>query len=466
MLQTIVIVGDGQVGLAAAIALRRALPRADIVVTAYTPDPSALADRTSSSQPRTNAFHAHIGLEEKAIMLRCGGSHRLASRFLNWRPSGPLYLHAYGAHSASGLSVTQALADANRFALPSDDSQSPLSDIDYALRFDQRAYRSFLTAFALHLGIKLHDSRFVAAVRNESGDIGHISLANGTRINADLFIDCSGPQRLLFNAAACASFEDWSAMLPCNHVILTHRVDEPALSVSDSISAHDWGWQSSSFGRHGTQHMAAFNADLALVADIFDTTGGDRREIVPIAPGRLKHSWVGNVVAFGDAAAAFEPLQYCNLLLAHQQIMLFLELLPGKSFDDLERAEYNRRAGAMADRIRDYIALHYCGSSTYDGAFWKYAAGLERPDSLMRTISEFGRRGRLPFFEEEILPRDAWLSTMECIGVPAGPNAHMLALPDEAVTAQQDFQQARTRLGYEQSSPYAYWLESYIRGQA
>lgn len=466
MLQTIVIVGDGQVGLAAAIALRRALPRADIVVTACTPDPSALADRTSSSQPRTNAFHARIGLEEKAIVLRCGGSHRLASRFLNWRESGPSYLHAYGAHSASGLSVTQALADANRFALPSDDSESPLSDIDYAMRFDQRAYRNLLAAFAQHLGIKLHDSRFVDAVREETGDIGHISLANGTHLSADLFIDCTGPQRLLSNAGTRASFEDWSAVLPCSHVILTHRIDEPVLSVTDSISAHDWGWQSSSFGRDGTQKMAAFNADLTRVADIFDATGEDRGGIVPIAPGRLKHGWIGNVVAFGDAAAAFEPLQYCNLLLAHEQILLFLELLPGQTFDGLERAEYNRRSGAMADRIRDYIALHHCGSSTHDGAFWKYAAALDRPDSLMRTFSEFGRRGRLPFFEEDILPRDAWLSTMECIGVPAGLNAHMLALPDKAVMAQQDFQQTRTRLGYEQSSPYAYWLESYIRGQA
>jgi tryptophan 7-halogenase len=464
-MRTIVVVGDGQVGLAAAIALRRALPKTDVILTTCNPDASALADRTLTSQPRTNMFHARIGLEEKALIHRCGASHRLAVRFLDWREPGSAYLNAHGAHSTAGLSVTQELAGINYFALPVDDGQSPLSDLDYAMRFDHRAYHKLLGALAQHLGITYCDSPFVSAATDKANNIGHIILADGTHLTADLFIDCTGLQRLIINALIGASFRDWSTILPCNRLMVKHKANEPVLSVTDIARAHSFGWQTVSFGRDGTHHMLAYNADCTSDADVIRVFEQEPDEVFGLKPGRLQNSWVGNVVAFGDAAAAFEPLLNCNLSLSHEQILLFLELLPGRTFDDLERAEYNRRAGAMADRIRDFIALHYCGSSKPEGSFWRHIAAQDRPESLVRTHSEFERRGRLPFFEENIMSRDAWLSAMDCIGTKAGATTQMLAASDDAMKTQQYRQKMRSKSAREDARPYAPWLENYIKRQ-
>lgn len=464
-LTAIVIVGDGQVGLAAAIALRRALPRTAVTIVPCQPDPSAIADRSMTSLPRTDAFHERIGLEEDGFIMRAGASHRLGVRFPNWQQQNASYIHAYGAGSVGDNSVSQVLADANRFAYPTDDTASPLSDIDYALRYNQPAYRNRLAALASHLGVQLIEVPMTSAAPDGQGGIGHIVLANSQCLTADLFVDCSGPQALLMNATQQASFQSWSAMLPCNRIMLAEAPEAPALSVTDTIEAHPFGWRSTIFGRDGTHRAFAYNADFGSEAEIGSGLGQESGEIIALEPGRLANSWVGNVIAFGDAAAAFEPLHWINLALAHEQILLFLELLPGCDIDALERAEYNRRAGAMADRVRDYIGLHYCAATPPEGPFWRHAVSLQRSSGLTLTLSEFAKRWRLPFFEEETLPRDSWQSAMECIGIHAGPNAQSLSTPRETIADRLKKQQMRSAKALELAAPYPAWLKNYIESK-
>lgn len=464
-LKAIVVVGDGQVGLAAAIALRRALPRTAVTVVPCQPDPSAIADRAMTSLPRTSAFHERIGLEEDGFIMRAGATHRLGVRFLNWQQQNASYIHGYGAGSVGGNSVSQVLAEANRFAYPTNDTVSPLSDIDYALRYNQPAYRTRLAALAIHLGVQQPEAQMASAAPDGIGGINHITLANGESLKADLFVDCTGPQALLMDATRQASFQSWSARLPCNRLMLARSPAAPALSVTDTIEAHPFGWRSTIFGRDGTHHAFAYNADVGSDAEIASGLGQEPGEVIALEPGRLTNSWVGNVIAFGDAATAFEPLRCINLALAHEQILLFLELLPGCDIDALERAEYNRRAGAMADRVRDYIGLHYGAPNPPEGPFWQHAASLKRSSGLTLTLSEFAKRGRLPFFEEETLPRESWQSAMDCIGIVAGPNAQSLSTPKEIIADRLKKQQMRSAKALALATPYPAWLKNYIESK-
>jgi hypothetical protein len=44
-------------------------------------------------------------------------------------------------------------------------------------------------------------------------------------------------------------------------------------------------------------------------------------------------------------------------------------------------------------------------------------AGAPVPESLARTLAQFERRGRLPFFEEETLDRESWLAILLGLGM-------------------------------------------------
>lgn len=166
-------------------------------------------------------------------------------------------------------------------------------------------------------------------------------------------------------------------------------------------------------------------------------------ETIAIRPGRRPRPWVHNVLALGDAAIAVDPLEWTNLALAHSAIRRALDLLPGRDCHPLELAEYNRRAGQEALRVRDFLALHYLRSGRSDGSFWRDLATRPLPGSLDNTLHHFLKRGRLPFYEEELFTRDSWLAALFGLGlVPAhlDPSA-TAAASEEAFAALRKFEQ-------------------------
>ncbi len=99
-----------------------------------------------------------------------------------------------------------------------------------------------------------------------------------------------------------------------------------------------------------------------------------------------------------------EPLEWTNLHLAHGAIDRLVALMPDREFSPVELWDYNRQTGAEADRVRDFLVLHYAT-----------AGGQSRaavPPSLGHTLQQFRERGRLPFYEEETFSRDSWLAVL------------------------------------------------------
>ncbi len=137
--------------------------------------------------------------------------------------------------------------------------------------------------------------------------------------------------------------------------------------------------------------------------------------IVPFSPGRAEAPWLGNVVALGDAAARIEPLGGIAQDLAHRQLALLLELLPGRTVDAAERAEFNRRAALMADRAADWVAVHYAAPAA--GQLFPY---LWRSPELERALDQYVRRGRTPFAEEAPMLVQEWGALLQALGVPSG----------------------------------------------
>src|SRR5207253_5245758 len=89
---------------------------------------------------------------------------------------------------------------------------------------------------------------------------------------------------------------------------------------------------------------------------------------VVIRQGRWSQPWVRNCVAIGDAAVGVEPLEWTNLHLAHGAIDRIVAMMPDRDFSPVELWDYNRQAGAEADRVRDFLVVHYAVASPQDFA--------------------------------------------------------------------------------------------------
>lgn len=484
-LRRIVVVGSGPVGVLSAIGLRRALPQCEIFVVGPAPGPASFADHAPTALPFTNRLHDRLGIDEEALVRMAGASHRLATRYLGWGEAGAQGMMTYGSEGDAALqtrfaqdwgggarnaspdrsadrsagSLAEALAEAGRFASPPPDQDTPLSQVEYALRWNPAAYRDLLIAHAQQARIAHVPGEIAALEPDGQGGIASIAMAGQGRIESDLFIDCSGSAALLASAQPGFARTDWSDVLPARRLLIAPP-GQPMLALEDRFSLLAEGWLCELAGRDGLQTSLATPDGVSDEAAL-RALGAQPVAAIQLAPGRLDNPWQGNVVALGDAAAQFEPLGFLNLDLAHRQIDLLLEMLPGREIVPLERAEYNRRAGLMLDAACHTLALHYAAPRA------RQVFGTpDAPQSVSVALDQFTRRGRLPFQEEAPFLRQEQMRLLSALGfAPGTAPQHRNADPRQIEAMQSEFA-GRTRAALDFAPPYAQWMASVSRAGA
>jgi tryptophan halogenase len=438
---TIGVLGGGIVGLSAAIAFARALPQVRVGLIEVPPDPAALADRMPGTLPAIDLFHAAIGLDELDLVQSGAAIHRLGTRFERWSADGEPWYHVFGDYGrrfgsaafhavwAAARQAGQALpfhsyapaavlAEAGKFVHPSNDARSPLSTFSYGLQLDPDRYRQRLTALSGTLPLLRARGELTGVERREDGGISAIVLKGGQRLEADLFIDCSGPSAPLLSAVG-GGFEEWGEHLPCDRLLLASTPSSASAPVDvATATAAGWRWSVPLPGRlmGGLCYASAITGEGRARRVFASEAGVEAAEAVAIRPGRRPEPWVRNVLALGDAAVAVDPLQASNLHLAHNGILRALELLPGRDCHELELAEYNRRTAQETMRVRDFLAVHYLRSGRTKGEFWEKMRGRALPESLAHTLEQFERRGRIPFYEEEVFAKESWHAVLLGMG--------------------------------------------------
>lgn len=477
-LRRVLVAGAGQVGVLAAIALRRALPQCEVVVVGGEPGPAAFADASPTAMPFTNKLHDRLGIAEADIVTRAGGSYRLVTRYAGWDEAGQGGALAYGevldpalktafardwgrvrlpgAGGPPAGSLAQVLAEAGRFAPPPPGEPTPISSVDYALRWSPAAYRDLLIAEAGKLGIAYVPGRIDSVAPGEGDLVRAVGVAGQGPIEADLFLDCTGPQASLLAAHPRFAFVDWSATLPTRHVYLAGPA-APVLALEDRLTLTAAGWVSEVAGRDGLHRMLGTPAPLPR-AEAEALLRAPARAAIALTPGRAAAPWLGNVVALGDAAARFEPLGPLHLDLAHRQLALLIEMLPGRDIAPLERAEYNRRSLLMMEGVHEILALHFATAQAQD-----VFGARTLPERVAAVIDQSERRGRIPFREELPLLGQEQFALLAALGFTPGlPPAARAADPAGEARARSAFEaEARAALAF--APPYADWLAQVLR---
>ncbi|WP_066718991.1 tryptophan halogenase family protein [Sphingomonas pituitosa] len=421
-LKRVLVAGGGLTGWSTAAALKRRVPMLEVTILPLATPPSALADHIATTLPSILGFHADLGIGLGDGVTRTGSLYRLGARFCGWVEGLPDYVHAYGPHGTAvdgvsfhhlwaraardgsvaafdTFSPAAAMARAGKFVPPGDDGL--LASHGFALTLDVPRYRRMLTALARHVGVREQPGALAGVETAADGAIEALVLDDGSRIAADLYCDCTGPQALLHGPLQ-APREDWRRWLPCDRLVLgdAEPVQDP--SPLDCVTATASGWHWTSALQRGTVYSAAH--------------GESEEEPIRFEAGATLEPWRHNVVAIGDAAVTLEPLEWGNLHLAHSAIDRLITMLPAGAPHPLEAAEFNRQALAEARRVRDFVLLHYV-TSRRDGPFWQDVASVAPPESLAHTLRLFRERGRLPYHEEETFDRNSWLAVLFGQGV-------------------------------------------------
>ena len=450
-LRRIVIVGGGTAGwmAAAPLALRLgqgAGPPCEVVLV-ESPDIGTIGVG-EATLPTIRFYNRSLGIDEADFVRRTQATFKLGIEFRDWGRLGHRFFHGFGDFGppidnrpsfthwlrlsrAGGMasyedwSVATVMARANRFTPPRGDAPSAANGYAHAYHFDATLYAAYLREHALRHGAQRVEGT-VVDVRLRAGDgfIEGLTLADGRRIDGDLFIDCSGFRGVLIEGALHAGYEDWSGMLPCDSALAVPSARAGALTpyTMSTAKAAGWQWRIPLQHRTGNGHVycSRFTSDDAaarVLLDGLDTPALADPRPLRFTTGRRRSTWLRNCVALGLAAGFVEPLESTSIQLIMDGVGRLIENFPDRDFAPHLAAEYNRLIAAQYESVRDFIVLHYKLTERDDSPFWRHCAAMAIPDSLQHQIDLFRSSGRVAIFDRGGFLESSFISILYGLGV-------------------------------------------------
>jgi tryptophan halogenase len=455
--EQVVVVGADAPAWMVAIAIRRSLGTAGIRVRVVE-IPSLLQQADCySALPALDGLHHRIGLEDRHILAGCKGLPIAGQRFSNWAGAAPPFLHGFDREPAEAaldfthfwtkgrqqglrtefenFSLGAMAAKAGRVPVP---TKGATLGVALGYHIDAHAYSALLRHCAASCGIEA-GAATVADVEIEGDRIAAIVLGDGERVEADLFIDASGPQAILIGRMPGAEFESWREWLPCDRMLVASgRALRPYPSFSQ-ISAFRQGWAGLFPLQDRTAIVAAYDSreisdnemadSLPIVASL--PINGDAT-VSDLSQGIRKRAWVGNCVAVGESAFSLEPLDAVQLHITHNCITQLMTLFPVETEAFPEAELYDRIIRHVATNLRDFQVAHYKLNQRFEEPLWDRCRDAAVPETLRRKLDVFAARGHVPLYDFETFQEPSWASLFIGHGlVPQSYDPRLDALPEQ-----------------------------------
>jgi len=199
------------------------------------------------------------------------------------------------------------------------------------------------------------------------------------RVDADLFVDCTGQASLLLGKHYGVPFIDQGHVLFNDSALVTQLPVAPdAPIVSETVStAHEagWIWDIGLTTRRGigcvysSAHMSDEKAAETL-RQYTGLSGEDGFRKLSFRSGHRAHFWHRNCVAIGLSAGFLEPLEASAIVLIELSADMLAENLPvTRSAMRLEARRFNEVFRYRWARIIEFLKLHYV-LSRRTGAYW------------------------------------------------------------------------------------------------
>lgn len=302
---SVAVLGSGVVALSAAIAFRRALPAARIILVERPADPRGLLDRIGAATLAIDGFHRAIGLDQSLFIRRTGAVavHRVTL--------DGVALGALGAiPHVEGVALHQiwlrGMAE-RPDATPDWTALTAAGAEPFGVRFDMAAYAALLAEMAAALGIS----------RGEADD-------------AELLLNCIAPG---------SEWIDATGHLPSvvAEAIAPGGPEGETLAIGDGVvewQAPPWGWRL----MHGDG----------------------------LSPGRHAAPRTGRSIALGEAALVAQTFDGHALSAAHSDILRAIALMPHAEPSAREAAEYNRQTAIAHQRVLDWATERWGGTPSDD----------------------------------------------------------------------------------------------------
>jgi len=442
----VVIAGGGTAGWMAAACLSHTLGPL-LEITLVESDEIGTVGVGEATIPTLFTFHNLLEIDEREFMAATGATFKLGIRFENWLRQGDAYIHSFGLtgkdHWTAGFQhfwlegrqrglareygaycLELRAAEENRFA------HLPRGGMNYAFHLDATRYGQYLRRRAEARGVQRVEGRIGEVQLDPAGgDIAALQMADGRRIEGDLFIDCTGFRALLIGEALGVPYEDWRHWLPCDRALAVPTPSTgPAVPYTRAI-AHEAGWRWRIPLQHrvgngvvySSRHISDERAREILLGAVDGQPLAEPRPL-RFVPGQRHEVWRRNCVAIGLSSGFIEPLESTSIHLIQRGLIRLMQMFPSQGIAPADVAEYNRQAQAEIEHIRDFIILHYHLTERDDSPFWNHCRTMALPEGLQHRIALFRESARVFRVPNELFAENSWIQVM--LGQGVLPQGH------------------------------------------
>ena len=421
------------------LALARTLAPIGITVLAVELPSLRTPGEILAALPQLEALHRRIGIRTDELIALTRGSLSLGQNFELAGPSRSTFFHAWdrcgepidgheflhGWLRASTQGLRVPLEGFSLAATAARNGRMLLAETSFGLtrrgcHLPAVPYAACLKTLAVRCGVVFHLATAISIEQTVDGTIGAIELENGERLAADLYIDASGPDAVLFGEGLglrrVAPHPPFGADRIVTALAPAFTPPPPFAEVRTGPE----GWTALHPTRDATGILHAFRSantpDHRAVDAARAAAGAELTQIAvrPVAAGACHDLWSGNCIALGSAGALLDPLHDFDLHVLQLGLTYLMALLPGTLAFDAERTEFNRALHAHIERLRDFQSAFYTLAPRI-GPFWP--PNPPRSATLTHTLATFQASAYLPPREGETLESDSWYLCLLGLGV-------------------------------------------------
>lgn len=250
--------------------------------------------------------------------------------------------------------------------------------IPYAYHLDAGKLAEALKLAAKQRGVE-HIVDTINVIATDEMGIKHLELASGSKVDADLYIDCSGFASLLINSVGDDDFEDYSRVLFCDSAVTLQIPNQANSKVPPYTTAtameNGWIWDIGLVNRRGTgyvyssKYCTAENAEAALKKHLGVSQATQTRHL-KFRVGHRHSQWRKNCVAVGLSSGFIEPLESTGIHLVEQALWALASLIPRYFSGIASQTTFNHIMNEHYRHAIHFVKYHYILSNRKDSQFW------------------------------------------------------------------------------------------------
>ena len=475
-IEDVVVVGGGDAGLMAALALGVSAPDVAVRVIDDFDEPHRQVGK-SMFAAIIGILHNFLEIERPRFFQEVKPVWKCGIHFADWdgqsfylpfdheillrdtdAPAFDVMWHRYHNDDFDTQGV-EMMRNRKSAVTPQRDGFSVYDHVAYHLATDR--FNSFLETLCEERGITLVNDR-VTDVSVEENRIEHVAGESG-RYEADLFVDATGFHRALMGELE-NTFEQFEFPLD-SAVVAKVPLDasdiEPATVITTGEAGWFWQIDTADYRDFGYVYSSEFLSEAEATEEF--RSYRDLDEDAPVnqyefESGMWNRAWVENCVAVGDALGFVEPLESTALTLNGVLLQKLGALLDanGRFVSDGVRESYNGIARSAWTDVYQFIALHY-QYARGSNEFWRAMRDLDvetepyvddivekyRTQGMVTTTYHIGRTNTEPriindsLYHELLLRMDVPSEFYETLDYEVS-DEHLAAIEDAKETFRQN----------------------------